>query len=138
MDYVKKRNDITKAEIIQLLRASGFRMTRQRTLLLDVILEYPSTSCKEIYYKASVLDASIGAATVYRMLHLLEEIGVLHRAETYQISYGSQENKRYCLILQDGREYHVDESQWYEILTKGMHSCGYALDTYVVANSTLT
>lgn len=130
---MEKRNDITKAEIIQLLKSSGFRMTRQRKLLLDVIFEQTCSSCKEIYYKARMRDTSIGAATVYRMIHTLEEIGALHKMQTYEISYSTQEKQMYCLTLQDGREYHLTEAQWYELLTKGMHSCGYALDTQVIS-----
>lgn len=129
---MEKRNDITKAEIIQLLKSSGFRMTRQRKLLLDVIFEQTCSSCKEIYYKARMRDTSIGAATVYRMIHTLEEIGALHKMQTYEISYSTQEKQMYCLTLQDGRKYHLTEIQCYEILTKGMHSCGYALDTQVI------
>jgi Fur family ferric uptake transcriptional regulator len=68
-----------KEKIIQNLKEHGFRITRQRKMLLDVILEEECTSCKEIYYKVSKIDHSIGAATVYRMMNTLEEIGVIKR-----------------------------------------------------------
>ena len=68
-----------KKQIIQLLKDNGFRITKQRLIVLDVILESDFNSCKEIYYKASEQDASIGIATVYRMVNILEEIGVVSR-----------------------------------------------------------
>lgn len=68
-----------KELIIQKLKERGCRITRQRLLLLDIILEEECTSCKEIYYRASGIDHRIGTATVYRMINMLEEIGALSR-----------------------------------------------------------
>lgn len=65
--------------IIQKLRERGCRITKQRLMLLDIILKEENTSCKEIYYKAAAEDSGIGAATVYRMINTLEEIGVVTR-----------------------------------------------------------
>lgn len=73
------RNEIMKNQIIQLLKEKGFRITRQRLIILDVILESDFNSCKEIYYRASERDATIGIATVYRMVNILEEIGIVSR-----------------------------------------------------------
>lgn len=68
-----------KKQIIKLLKDHGFRITKQRLIVLDVILESDYNSCKEIYYKATEKDDSIGIATVYRMVNILEEIGVVSR-----------------------------------------------------------
>lgn len=68
-----------KERIIQKMKEQGCRITRQRLILLDVILENDCSSCKEIYYRASKRDKSIGAATVYRMFNTLEEIGAVTR-----------------------------------------------------------
>lgn len=65
--------------VIQRLKENGCRITKQRLMLLDIILKEDSSSCKEIYYKAVAADSKIGAATVYRMINTLEEIGVLTR-----------------------------------------------------------
>lgn len=64
-----------KELVIQKLREQGCRITKQRQILLNVILQEECTSCKEIYYKAASIDPGIGAATVYRMVNVLEEIG---------------------------------------------------------------
>ena len=49
-----------KEVIVGKLKDSGCRITKQRLILLDVILEGECGSCKEIYYRASKIDHSIG------------------------------------------------------------------------------
>ncbi len=75
-----------KERIIGELKKRGKRMTDQRKVMLDVILEGRWSSCKEIYYEASKRDPGIGKATVYRMVAVLEEIGVLNRCRQYSLS----------------------------------------------------
>ena len=69
----------TKALIIQRLRREGCRITRQREQILDVILDEECATIKEIYNKSRKLDASVGFATVYRMVSLLEQVGLVSR-----------------------------------------------------------
>lgn len=71
--------------IIGKLRKKGCRMTKQREIILDVILRGECTSCKEIYYQAAKEDSAIGMATVYRMVNVLEENGIIDRTRIYQI-----------------------------------------------------
>lgn len=78
-----------KERIIGELQKRGKRVTEQRKILLDVILEGNWTCCKEIYYEAVKRDSSIGKATVYRMVSTLEEIGVLTRS--FRCSFSSEE-----------------------------------------------
>ena len=42
-----------KQIIIERLKEDGCRITKQRLMLLDIILEDECSSCKEIYYRAS-------------------------------------------------------------------------------------
>ena len=59
---------------------------------------------KEIYYKAAATDSSIGAATVYRMVNLLEDIGAINRKNMYRISCSMNCNKEnVCVIELDDR-----------------------------------
>lgn len=76
--------DKEKERIIARLKANGCRITKQRMELLDIILENQCSSCKEIFYRASRVDESIGIATVYRMVNALEEIGVISRRIVYE------------------------------------------------------
>ena len=67
--------------VISLLKEKGFKITKQRKLILDIILSCDGASCKEIYHKVSSRDNSVGTATVYRMIRLLEDIGVLKHVD---------------------------------------------------------
>ena len=68
-----------KTYILQELKRNGCRITSQRKILLDVILRDECCSCKEIYYQAAREDPSIGMATVYRMIKILEDTGLIQR-----------------------------------------------------------
>lgn len=80
-----QRTRMQKDVVIQELKKRGCRITKQRRMLLEVILENECSCCKEIYYNASRLDPGIGSATVYRMVNLLEEIGAISRRNMYKI-----------------------------------------------------
>lgn len=73
-----------KESIIIKLKENGCRITKQRKLILDIILENRCSSRKEIYAQAAKLDHSIGMATVYRLVKELERIGVLSREIVYK------------------------------------------------------
>ncbi len=82
-----------KEQIIKELQKRGTRITEQRKVLLDVILEGGWSSCKEIYYEASKRDPSIGLATVYRMMATLEEMGVISRSYHYSFPPSDKEEE---------------------------------------------
>ena len=71
-----------KDSIVKKLKENGCRITKQRLLLIDIILAEECSCSKEILYKANKVDKSIGSATVYRMLILSDrrrELHSLHR-----------------------------------------------------------
>lgn len=72
--------------VLEKLKEKGFRTTRQRKLLIDIILENEFSNSKEIYFKAIKQDPTIGIATVYRMINALEEIGAINRKNMYKIN----------------------------------------------------
>ena len=55
-----QRTAMQKELVISRLRERGCRITRQRMILLDIILGEECSSCKEIYYKAAKQDSKIG------------------------------------------------------------------------------
>ena len=59
------------------IKKSGKRITKQRQVIFDVILDREWINCKEVYYEAVKVDPSIGLSTVYRTMRTLEEIGIL-------------------------------------------------------------
>lgn len=79
-----------KEYILQELKKNGCRITNQRKLLLDIILEEECGCCKEIYYRAAKSDAAIGMATVYRLVKTLEETGLIQRKNMYRIDCESR------------------------------------------------
>lgn len=72
-------------KVVQLLKENGCRITKQRKIILDVILNDKIVSCKEVFYKASKQDSGIGEATVYRMIRLLEELDIIRRQDAYAL-----------------------------------------------------
>lgn len=82
-----EKTQMQREIVIQRLKEQGCRITKQRMVLLDIILNENCSSCKEIYYKASRIDSRIGAATVYRMINTLEEIGAINRRNMYKIDW---------------------------------------------------
>lgn len=118
--------------IIQKLKECGCRITKQRLVLLDVILEGECTSCKEIYYKASKLDENIGTATVYRMINTLEEIGAIDRKNMYRICCKEPcDMKEACtctIELEDDTRYYLSAGKWNRVLEEGLRACGYQAD----------
>jgi len=62
------------------LRQAGLRITRQRRIILDIILtasDHPNAM--EIFRRASRLDKSISLSTVYRTMRALESCGAIQR-----------------------------------------------------------
>lgn len=121
------RSEMQKEIVIQKLREQGCRITRQRQMLLDVILQEECASCKEIYYKAAAIDPGIGTATIYRMVNLLEEIGAISRKNMYRISCGmNYEKENACRIeLDDQTVYQLSAQNWYKVISEGLRACRY-------------
>ncbi len=122
-----QRTRMQKESVLKTLKDKGCRITNQRKVLLDVILDEECTSCKEIYYKAVEIDPNIGAATVYRMVNLLEDIGAISRRNIYKISCNLDCVKdNACTIeLDDNMVYPLSRTEWNSVIMKGLKACGY-------------
>ena len=75
-----------KKDIVNEFQRLGKRITKQRMVILDVILVQNWTDCKEVYYEAVRRDSTVGLSTVYRTIRMLEEIGVLKRVYQYVLT----------------------------------------------------
>lgn len=115
-----------KETIIRLFREKGCRITKQRKIILDIILEEDCTCCKEIYYKALSYDQSIGIATVYRMINTLEEIGAINRKNTYRIegNEACQKYKRCIIVLDDNKKCCLDKKELEKVMQAGLYAYG--------------
>lgn len=116
-----------KDEIIQRLKENGCRITKQRKILIDIILENDCTSCKEIYYKASQEDKRIGLATVYRMINALEEIGAINRKNMYRVECRETgNNDDGCeIVLEDDTVLRMPKEKLDRIVQEGVRQSGY-------------
>ena len=76
---------MTGSQVIEKKRKKGCRITKQRKLIVDIIMNNEFTSCKEIYYRVIKEDPTIGMATVYRMINQLEEMNVIRRIERIEV-----------------------------------------------------
>jgi Fur family ferric uptake transcriptional regulator len=63
----------------ELLESKGFKYTQQRKEILDYLLESKKhVTPEELYRQLNRKDPSLGRATVFRTLHLLEEAGFVN------------------------------------------------------------
>lgn len=125
-----------KDEIMNLLRENGFRITKQRKLILDIVFTHECTCCKEIYYEALAKDSSIGIATVYRMINTLTDIGVFQPAvsykQMYQISAQNTLEDSYTscggckIILENEKVVEFTDYEWKQLLKKAVEEKGYS------------
>ena len=72
---------MTSEQVIERLKIDGCRITKQRRLIIDVIMNNDFNSCKDIYYQVAEKDKTVGMATVYRMIRQLEDMGIVHRID---------------------------------------------------------
>ena len=116
-----------KEQIIEKLKENGCRITKQRKMLIDIILENECSSCKEIFYKASQADEKIGVATVYRMINALEEIGAINRKNMYKVACGESCGiEDACVIeLDDSSSIELSAKEWNRIIRAGLMAGGY-------------
>ncbi|MGP1613157.1 MAG: Fur family transcriptional regulator [Catonella sp.] len=76
---------MTSEQVIERLKNDGCRITKQRKLIIDIIMNNNFNSCKDIYYQVTKKDKTIGMATVYRMIRQLEDMGIVNRIDTIEI-----------------------------------------------------
>ena len=57
--------------ILTKLKEKGCRITKQRLRLIDIILQYECSSCKEIFYRALEEDDKLGERSKYWTCHNL-------------------------------------------------------------------
>jgi len=63
---------------VGVIRSAGYRLTRQRRLVVDILAEsHEHLDAEAIYQRAKGRDARISLATVYRSLALLKQTGIV-------------------------------------------------------------
>ena len=126
------RIQIQREGILQKLRERGYRMTKQRIAVIDIILENECGSCKEIIYHVSKVNKAIGTATIYRTINILEEIGAICRRNIYRLS-DIKEISGVMIMLEGGEEIHITPEEWNEVIRLGLAACGYKNEKKVLS-----
>lgn len=84
------------------LRASGYRVTPQRQLVLEAVTKLRHATPEEIYAEVKSHAVGMNVSTVYRTLELLEQIGLVththlsHGAHRYHLAADSQHLHLVC------------------------------------------
>ena len=135
IDFENFRIHMQREMILRKLKEGGYRITKQRIAVIDIILENDCGSCKEILYKTSKINKKIGTATVYRTLNMLEEIGAINRRNHYKFSEMTEpaEGRVITVMLEDGGKLHLDAAEWNRVLQTGLRDCGYLKDERVLS-----
>lgn len=72
-----------KLKYLERLHDRGYRITRQRQVVLDAICQAERhATIAEIYYRAKLFDESIDRSTIYRAINLFAHLGLVNAAET--------------------------------------------------------
>src|ERR1700689_2103720 len=84
------------------LRASGYRVTPQRQLVLEAVTKLEHATPEEIYAEVKQTAVGVNVSTVYRTLELLEQIGLVththlgHGAPRYHLAAEAQHVHLVC------------------------------------------
>ncbi len=88
------------------LRKNGLRLTKQRQVIFEVLLENSDRhlSVEELYHSVSEHDPDVGLATIYRTLEIFVKLNICHRMEfggkgaRYELSDGDKEHYHHHLF----------------------------------------
>ena len=96
-----QRTQMQKEAILDALRAKGLRITKQR---------------------------KIGAATVYRMVNTLEDLGAISRKNMYRVECdrGCSFLESCCIEFDDNTSLEVSTDKLHKIICSGLRACGYS------------
>ena len=80
-----------RAALRETLRQRGLRMTPQRQLVLDAVLDLEHATPEQVCQRVKRVTPTVNITTIYRTLDLLERLGVVrhthlgHGAPTYSV-----------------------------------------------------
>ncbi|MBE5945257.1 MAG: Fur family transcriptional regulator [Lachnospiraceae bacterium] len=119
---------LDRDDILAHLKENGLRLTQQRRLIVDIIANEEYSCCKEIYFLAHKKDSSIGVATVYRMINVLEEIGAISRKNIQKTNCNGRccDMKGGCTVVtEESKQITISEEDLQEALKYIMEKKGY-------------
>ena len=117
---------LKKNEIVEKMKRNNFRITKQRLIVIDSILE-SNSCCKDIYYRANKKDKKIGMATVYRVLNTLEEIGVIIRENGFRVKNSEpiEQINEWKITMENNASFKLTDKELYEVIHRGLLKFNY-------------
>ena len=119
-----------KNQIVEELKSKGHRITFQRRLILDTILSNETLMIKEVYYNVRKKDRSIGLATVYRFIKILQEAGIIDENEKF--TFANADDNVECgdcsVTLQNGEVVSINRCELYSAVKNILINKGYNND----------
>ncbi|MGN0159200.1 MAG: transcriptional repressor [Brotaphodocola sp.] len=117
-------SSLEKDIILKRLSENGGRITKQRELLIDIILKKEFANCKEIYYDAVKFIPDIGMATIYRTVNALEEVGALRKNNISCMKKKSVRAEECLIQLEDDTTIRLDARSLNHVIERGMEESG--------------
>ena len=123
----------------ELLIQNGYKLTKQRELIFEVLNENKGThlSPEEIHLIVNKMDKDIGIATVYRTLLLFEELNIAYKLDfddnryRYEIADEDKEHQHHHLICNNcGKVLEVRESLLEEIEKGLLNKYGFVVQEH--------
>lgn len=93
---------MTARELRELLVKHGYKVTKQREIIFQVLSENMGNhlSPEELHDVVSEIDDDIGIATVYRTLVIFDKLGIVHKLDFDDNRY------RYEIIRDEDHQHH--------------------------------
>ena len=133
MDYIKNK-----------LSQSGYKLTRQRQVILDVMqnAEREHLTAEEVLQAARQKSPSLGIATVYRTLERLAGLGILYKTRfdegkyRYELADDSDHQHHHLQCVRCGRIFELEEglldSLEQKIMRRGFAIINHHLTIYAI------
>ena len=121
--------------IEQLLREKGIRLTAPRRLVVRRAVSHLHFTAEELVADVRSIDASVARGTVYRVLTLLHEAGVLekhdfwHGPPYYEVTFGKAHHD-HLMCVQCCEIIEFQEPRWEHLQEEVVKRYGYQLLTH--------
>ena len=113
------------------LRASGYRVTPQRQLVLEAVTKLEHATPEEIYAEVKQTAVGVNVSTVYRTLELLEQIGLVTHTHLGHgpPSYSTRPHEHVHLVCHRcGKVTEIPNDELTELAARLQQQYGFELD----------
>lgn len=105
-------------DIKKTLKDTGLKVTKQRTLILDTLVNSKKPLSADDIYEVIKKDLNVDLSTIYRNLNSLEEEGVLLRTTLENTSYyqiNSRSHKHFITCTECHKKFTIDHCPVHEL-----------------------